>query len=168
MKKLTWFILVFLAVVSLALFGCGPKETDEEATEEATEDTTDETEEATEDEAAVDIEEMTAEIKTVVEEANDYMSTHNMGNTDKAELSKAYFGYVEKFEELKTVYSVSTPTDKQKEGFDKLVGVLDNAIDAMSKYSEGAKATGMDGMKISMEAATKWQEVNKFFGIELE
>ncbi len=170
MSKRNWLLLISVIIFSLAIFGCGPKETDEEVTEEATEETTEDTSEETVDateEDGVNIEEITAEIKTAVSEVNDYMSSHNMGNTDKGELSDAYFGYLEKFEGLKTTYSVATPTDEQKESFDKLIDVLDAAIDAMSKYSEGAKASGMDGMTISMEAASKWQEVNKFFGIEL-
>lgn len=170
MEKTTWLMLVTIAFLSLVIFGCGPKETDEvteEITEETTEEITEETEEDIGEEAAVDIEEMTAEIKAVVEEVNGYMSSHNMGNTDKGELADAYFGYLEEFEELKTMYSVATPTEDQKESFDKLMDILDTAADAMSKYSEGAKATGMDAMKISMEAASEWQKVNSFFGIEL-
>jgi uncharacterized phage infection (PIP) family protein YhgE len=165
-------MLISITVLSLAIFGCGPKETEEEvteeATEEATEETAEDTEEATEEGVAVNIEEMTAEIKAVVEEVNDYKSNHNMGNTDKSEFAGAFSGYVEKFEDLKTVYSVSTPTDEQKDTFEKLMGVLDTAIDAMSKSSEGAKAGIPDGLPLSMDGATKWQEVNEFFGIELE
>jgi hypothetical protein len=170
MRKPTWLILISIAFLSLLIFGCGPKEADE-ITEDVTEEPTEEIEEIeeiTEDEVAVDIEGMTAEIKVVVEEVNDYMSSHNMGNTDKGELADAYFGYLGKFEDLKTTYSVATPTDEQKESFGKLMDILDTAIDAMAKYSEGAKATGMDAMKISMEAASDWQKVNTFFGIELE
>jgi hypothetical protein len=172
MKKLTWIVLVVSITVSLTLFGCGPKETEEDVTEEVTEEATEEvaedTEETAEDEVAVDIEEMTAEIKAVVEEVNDYKSSHNMGNTDKDEFASAYSGFTEKFEDLKTVYSVSTPTDDQKEAFEELMGILDTAIDAMSKSSEGAKAGIPDGLPLSMDGATKWQEVNDFFGIELE
>ena len=170
MRKLTWLTLISIAFLSLLIFGCGPKET-EEISEDATEETVEEIEEIeeiTEDEVAVDIEGMTAGIKAIVEEVNEYMTSHNMGNTDKGELADAYLGYVGKFEDLKTAYSVATPTDKQKESFDKLMGIVDTAIDAMAKYSEGAKAAGMDAMKISMEAASKWQEVNTFFGVELE
>ncbi len=170
MERTTWLMLATIAMLSLVFFGCGPKETDEvteDTTEEITEEVTEETEEDMGEESAVDIEEMTGEIKAIVEEVNDYMSSHNMGNTDKRELADAYFGYLEKFEELKTNYSAVTPTDDQKESFDKLMDILDTATDAMSKYSEGAKATGMDAMKISMEAASEWQEVNTFFGIEL-
>lgn len=170
MNKITWLILISFAAFSLAIFGCGPKETGEEVTEETTEEAVEETGEVTEEtteKEGVDIEEMTAEIKTMVEEVNTYQGNHNTNNTSKTEFAETYFGYAEKFEDLKTVYSIATPTEKQKESFDKLIIVLDKAIDSMSKYSEGAEAPGMDGMLISMDAAKLWEEVNTFFGIEL-
>ena len=126
------------------------------------------------------VDEMRTEIKTVVEEVNDYMSIYNLSNTDKGELLDTYSRFAAAFDRIKIAYSptnfegikgahsATTLTDGQKDSYDELIRILDIAIYAMSKYSEGFKSTGLKSVSVLMDGATKWQEVNEFFGIELE
>ncbi len=118
-------------------------------------------------EDSLDIDEMEVRIKTTVERVNAYMMHHGPGNTTWEELSIAYSGYLAEFENIRTIYSVYEDSGDPPDEISELLGILYIAIDAMSDYAKGADSDGMEAMRLSMDAAKKWKEVNDSFGTGL-
>lgn len=107
---------------------------------------------------------MKEDFKAVFDDVNKYMETHNQSNTGADELSAAYGGFAAAFAELKEKYGGVEPADPDKTEYEKMLGLMDKAAASMSKYSEGIAKGVPDGIQLSLEGATLWDEVKNEFG----
>lgn len=178
----TILAVTFALGLALAFYACGGKEYKCEecgetfATKEAlkehvmevharggagepTEETLEEPTEATADLAGIK-----AEFKSAFDEVNRYMETHNQSNTSADALSAAYSGFAGKFGDMKAKYETVKTSEKDKAEYDRMIALMAKASDSMSKYSEGIKKGIPDGIALSLEGATLWDEVKKDFG----
>jgi|GEM_PF-2024185 len=127
-----------------------------EPTEEATEEPTGET---------ADIAAMKEDFKEVFDDVNGYMETHNQGNTGADELSAAYGDFAATFAEMKEEYEAAEPAEKDKAEYDKMLALMGKAETSMSKYSDGIAKGVPDGIQLSLEGATLWDDIkNEFAG----
>ncbi len=181
MRKAFFIILAFGLVI--AMFACGgakeykcpecgevfeSKEALDEHVAEAhtAEETVEPTDEAGEEEPAeetADVAAMKEEFKAVFNDVNNYMETHNQGNTGPDGLSAAYGDFAAAFAEMNEKFGVIEPTEVEKAEYDKILGLMDKAATSMSKYSEGIAKGVPDGLQLSLEGATLWDEVKKDF-----
>lgn len=180
MRKLLFISLA--SVLVLAILGCGGGEykceecgevfDSEEALNEhigeahgeteVAEPTDESTEEPTEE--AVDVAMMKDDFKEVFDDVNEYMETHNQSNTGAGELSAAYGDFATAFGEMKEEYETVGPAEKDKIEYDKILALMGKAETSMSKYSEGIAKGVPEGIQLSLEGATLWDEVKNEFG----
>jgi hypothetical protein len=115
-------------------------------------------------EGAADVVAMKGDFKTVFDDVNEYMETHNQSNTGADELSAAYGDFAAAFTEMKEKYGTVEPAGPDKTEYEKMLGLMDKAATSMSKYSEGIAKGIPDGIALSLEGATLWDEVKNEFG----
>jgi hypothetical protein len=176
------FFTLLILVLVLSLFACGGEKykcdkcgkvfDSEEALNEhvkeahgeaeVTEPAEGTTEEPTE--GAADVVAMKEDFKAVFGDVNKYMETHNQSNTSAGELSTAYADFATAFAGMKAKYDAVTPAEADKAEYDKMVGLMGKAETSMSKYSDGIKKGVPDGIALSLEGATLWDEVKNEFG----
>jgi len=176
MRKLLFMSLTF--VLALAMFACGGKDYEcdecgevfdsEEALNEHIDEVHGETEvaEPTEEpsEKGADVTAMKEDFKETFDDVNEYMETHNQSNTGADELAATYGDFAAAFAEMKEEYEAVGPTGKDKAEYDKMLALMGKAEKSMSKYSEGIAKGVPEGIQISLEGATLWDEVRKEFG----
>jgi hypothetical protein len=93
------------------------------------------------------------------------METHNQSNTGADELSAAYNGFAVVFGEMKEEYEAVEAAEKDKAEYDKMFALMGKAETSMSKYSDGIAKGIPEGIQLSLEGATLWDEVkNEFAG----
>ena len=104
------------------------------------------------------------DFKEVFDEVNGYMETHNQSNTDADELSAAYSDFAAAFAEMKEVYETAEPAEEDEAEYDKMFALMEKAETSMSKYSDGIAKGVPEGIQLSLEGATLWDEVRNEFG----
>jgi oligoendopeptidase F len=115
-------------------------------------------------EGAADVVAMKEDFKAVFDDVNEYMETHNQSNTSAGELSAAYADFATAFADMKEKYEGAAPADADKAEYDKTLELMGKAETSMSKYSDGIEKGVPDGIALSLEGATLWDEVKNEFG----
>lgn len=180
MRKVYLTLIMFVLILSMFACGgekytcdeCGKVFDSEEALNEHVKEAHGETEvtepaEGTTDEpaeGAADVVAMKEDFKTVFDDVNKYMETHNQSNTSAGELSTAYADFATAFAEMKEKYEATAPAETDKAEYGKTLGLMGKAETSMSKYSDGIKKGVPDGIALSLEGATLWDEVKNEFG----